>query len=192
MQLSTALDHLKTAIRVDPAEAKYRHSLGKAYEAGEQWQAALDQYKVAVDKDPFITLYQMSMVKPLTRLRRLVVVVEVCSSSTAARNGSCGHVASINLRILAAQVSEMPFKVFVPHVQCSLGRCPIPGACCCTHLSHLSLRVGGTRSHACKYDLPLDTLLHYPVQCQSVDLQYSGIIVASSYAVLFVRAHLCG
>lgn len=77
MQVSQALDHLKAAVRLNPSEAKYRHSLGKAYEAAEQWQAALSHYQFAVDKDPFTTVYQMSMVKPLTRLRRLTRVVEV-------------------------------------------------------------------------------------------------------------------
>ena len=77
-QVSQALDHLKAAVRLNPSEAKYRHSLGKAYEAAEQWQAALSHYQFAVDKDPFTTIYQMSMVKPLTRLRRLTRVVEVC------------------------------------------------------------------------------------------------------------------
>lgn len=78
--MNLVLDHLKTAVRLEPATAKYRHSLGKAHEAGEQWQAALDQYQHAVDKDPFTTLFQMSMVKPLTRLRRLTRVVEVRSA----------------------------------------------------------------------------------------------------------------
>jgi hypothetical protein len=59
---------------------KLPHSLGKAYEAAERWQDALDQYQFAVSKDPFATLFQMSMVKPSTRLHRLTRVVEVCLS----------------------------------------------------------------------------------------------------------------
>ena len=82
VQREAALDHLKSAVRLNPSEAKYRHTLGKAYEAAEQWQAALAHYQYAVDKDPFTTAYQLSMVKPLMRLKRLVRVVEVGSSCT--------------------------------------------------------------------------------------------------------------
>jgi protein involved in temperature-dependent protein secretion len=77
LQIDVALRHLKTAVRLEPSKSKLRHSLGKAYEAAERWQDALDQYQFAAEKDPSVTRFQMSMVKPLTRLQRLTRVVEV-------------------------------------------------------------------------------------------------------------------
>lgn len=86
LQIDSALDHLKTAVRLDPSNAKYRHTLGKAYESAEHWQQALGQYERAVEKDPFVTLYQMAQVKPLMRLRRLGRVVEVRVSVAVGSN----------------------------------------------------------------------------------------------------------
>jgi predicted TPR repeat methyltransferase len=107
VQLNTALDHLKSAVRLDRSNAKFRHSLGKAYEAAEQWQAALEHYQFAVDTDPFATEYQMAMVKPLTRLRRLARVVEARRAALR-----CIVHRSRNLLCACIAVPEAPFTTF--------------------------------------------------------------------------------
>lgn len=78
MQFDIACQHLQKAIVLNPSNAKFRHSLGCAYEAAEQWQKAVDAFQHAVNKDPFNTQFLMSLVKPLSHLKRFMRVVEVC------------------------------------------------------------------------------------------------------------------
>jgi Flp pilus assembly protein TadD len=79
MQFEIACQHLQRAIVLNPSQAKYRHSLGCAYEAVEQWTKATNAFQHAVDKDPFNTKFLMSLVKPLNHLKRFTRVVEVCT-----------------------------------------------------------------------------------------------------------------
>lgn len=84
-----ACQHLHKAIVLNPSNPKFRHSLGCAYEAAEQWQKAVDAFQHAVNKDPFNTKFLMSLVKPLSHLKRFMRVVEVCSSAPAADATPC-------------------------------------------------------------------------------------------------------
>jgi tetratricopeptide (TPR) repeat protein len=77
VQFDVACQHLQKAIVLNPSNAKFRHSLGCAYEAAEQWQKAVDAFQHAVNKDPFNTQFLMSLVKPLSHLKRYMRVVEV-------------------------------------------------------------------------------------------------------------------
>jgi hypothetical protein len=47
------------------------HSLGRAHEAADRWQDALNQYQFGVSKDLFVRQLQMSMARPLTWRQRL-------------------------------------------------------------------------------------------------------------------------
>lgn len=86
LQLTVACDHIQRAIVLDPSQPKYRHSLGVAHDVAENWQQAVDAFQRAVDKDPFNTKFLMSLVKPLTHLKRFTRVTEVCSSLSAVHN----------------------------------------------------------------------------------------------------------
>ena len=75
MQFDIACQHLQKDIVLNPSNAKFRHSLGCAYEAVEQCQKAVDAFQHAVNKDPFHTQFLMSLVKPLSYLKIFMRVV---------------------------------------------------------------------------------------------------------------------
>lgn len=47
-----ALQLIKAAIQLAPGNARYRHSLGVAHEAAQQWSSAADAFERAVEKCP--------------------------------------------------------------------------------------------------------------------------------------------
>lgn len=94
---------------LDPSQPKYRHSLGVAYDVAENWQQAVDAFQRAIDKDPFNTKFLMSLVKPLTHLKRFTRVTEVRRSLSAAKDARITIIGSMYIQ-RGASLLHMPAR----------------------------------------------------------------------------------